>query len=665
MDSGLDAEYVRDQVAKSRSLEPFLGPKPSLVNTAHSRKADSLDATTQLKKLAPGWHQYQICQWSCCWTIFCQSFHTCNDETFWKLKCKEDFNFSSSRTARTSGWKYIYQGLSNPKVYVWGSKLPIAEAIHTEGWVFRRFLAASMGGIPYPMRLRFPKKTAIVELIAGGWSFHALDSQGRVFVWGTLDGERSYLTSNGFSVQRISETPLQLQLPTQIRALSCGRKHSMALDSSGQIWTFISWGRPFRLVTPLLDNSSPDETPVQTECGWSYSAALTASGNVLVWWPFGQSMQHVYNTTMTQMNESGDEQAHATVDGMIPCSTWDMQQDPHRLPPLPSLSELSDSRHTCNESERQETKLVKIAAMDNFLIGLTNKGHVLKFGDLSNETSLQQGRWEYLPFFSEIERVRAHPTFAGGERTENKNQETLQPPANFKIAHITAHFEHFVAYTTEVNSVVLRGSTDTTADHEAEIIPALQYKSIISVVLGDYHNAALTAEGKLYTWGVFSTGALGLGIPEELPAGTPGGYATQEQLERARQGRRIQVREVEVPTEVRFDHGKKKGKGKWTDRFCFSATAAGWHTGALVIDLEPKGKEDEGYEENEFEEESDSDPTSQMPGRFDPVSPLAPPGPRVVPLHRVPRGHAPPFRVGFAGRGRNLGPRGRGGNDGI
>ena len=39
---------------------------------------------------------------------------------------------------------------------------------------------------------------------------------------------------------------------------------------------------------------------------------------------------------------------------------------------------------------------------------------------------------------------------------------------------------------------------------------------------------------------------------------------------------------VLAPTEVRFDHGRKTPK----NRFCFSVTAAGWHTGALVVDLE-------------------------------------------------------------------------------
>jgi SCF-associated factor 1 len=39
---------------------------------------------------------------------------------------------------------------------------------------------------------------------------------------------------------------------------------------------------------------------------------------------------------------------------------------------------------------------------------------------------------------------------------------------------------------------------------------------------------------------------------------------------------------VDVPTEVRFDDGKKP-----KNRFCLAVAAGGWHTGALVIDTEP------------------------------------------------------------------------------
>lgn len=50
-----------------------------------------------------------------------KSFSTlAEDDTFWKRRLEEDFNFYDTRTARRSGWKIIYKGLTNPKTYVWG-----------------------------------------------------------------------------------------------------------------------------------------------------------------------------------------------------------------------------------------------------------------------------------------------------------------------------------------------------------------------------------------------------------------------------------------------------------------------------------------------------------------------------------------------------------------
>jgi len=42
------------------------------------------------------------------------------DEKFWKRKLAIDYNFTGSETARTSGWKFLYQRLRNPRVFVWG-----------------------------------------------------------------------------------------------------------------------------------------------------------------------------------------------------------------------------------------------------------------------------------------------------------------------------------------------------------------------------------------------------------------------------------------------------------------------------------------------------------------------------------------------------------------
>lgn len=110
-----------------------------------------------------------------------------------------------------------------------------------------------------------------------------------------------------------------------------------------------------------------------------------------------------------------------------------------------------------------------------------------------------------------------------------------------------------MAYSTGAESIVLIGRNDISPQTPADILPELQYKSVISVVLGDYHFAALTADGKLYTWGSYSDGALGLG------------------RKGLREGR------VTSPTQVKFDKGQES--------FCFAVADSGHHTGALLLNI--------------------------------------------------------------------------------
>ena len=39
---------------------------------------------------------------------------------FWRKKLVVEYNFTGSETARMSGWKFIYERLKNPRVFVWG-----------------------------------------------------------------------------------------------------------------------------------------------------------------------------------------------------------------------------------------------------------------------------------------------------------------------------------------------------------------------------------------------------------------------------------------------------------------------------------------------------------------------------------------------------------------
>jgi len=54
----------------------------------------------------------------CCTSKFFALIMT--DGMFWKRKAIVDYNFTGPETAKTSRWKFSYQKLRNPRVFVWG-----------------------------------------------------------------------------------------------------------------------------------------------------------------------------------------------------------------------------------------------------------------------------------------------------------------------------------------------------------------------------------------------------------------------------------------------------------------------------------------------------------------------------------------------------------------
>ena len=122
---------------------------------------------------------------------------------------------------------------------------------------------------------------------------------------------------------------------------------------------------------------------------------------------------------------------------VIPCYTWEISMDPAKLPSLPDLPDLPMTGLP-EEERRKETKLVKIAACSNSLVGLTNKGHVLKMKELYVEDPTWV--WDYvsegartiwhpflnrdmqLPKYSEIDEVKKHPAFHTTADNDNKER---------------------------------------------------------------------------------------------------------------------------------------------------------------------------------------------------------------------------------------------------
>jgi SCF-associated factor 1 len=78
----------------------------------------------------------------------------------------------------------------------------------------------------------------------------------------------------------------------------------------------------------------------------------------------------------------------------IQCHVWEIEYNPIRVNPLPDDLPLSEE----DAQKGVSVKLVKIAAMEHSIIGLTNYGHVLRYDELRNEANALVGYWTYVCF---------------------------------------------------------------------------------------------------------------------------------------------------------------------------------------------------------------------------------------------------------------------------
>ena len=137
---------------------------------------------------------------------------------------------------------------------------------------------------------------------------------------------------------------------------------------------------------------------------------------------------------------------------VIPFHIWEIDEDPVKLPPLPDLPDLTGTGLP-EEELKEETKLIKIAVHDAALIGLTNKGHVLRLsiGDHIRRT------WDYvsentrtiwylflsrdvqLSGFSEIDKVKEHPAFriTVGDHGQGRPPEVELSSNTMLITHVS------------------------------------------------------------------------------------------------------------------------------------------------------------------------------------------------------------------------------------
>lgn len=641
-------------------------------------------------------------------------------EILWQRRAVRDFKFPVHSTGRRTGWCRLYSQLASSSALVWGANQNGRLGIPPERWPTSSGISDALrrrlirGGLSVPTRIRLPEPPT--TLAAGGWSFHALTMTGKVVSWGELQPSGPGLApSRELNKGQTTVAPQVLPQMDEIgpvRQLVAGREHVVLLSEDGKVWEYRAIGR----VANIQDEDGrwgSSEQPrlsgsdvVSIHAGWAYSAVLTAARDLYIWWKPDPNVVDV------AARAAGEDAADfdATTQGV----TFALRVNSIKLPALPNDAEGPD-------------RIRKVACGDEFVVVLSEAGKVFyldisltpatrnrhgeaaAISELEHDVLAGRRQWTCLEAFCSAEAIREHAT------------DPTTVPSAVKITHVSAHFNTFAAYSvpstaTNEGSVVLLGKKGET---RPQIIPELQNIGVIQLAHGDYHNLALTSNGRVYSWGAYSSGALGLGhpdlpntplaipppLPREEPATAPTSATPAPGLVQRAQAflppmpatpaylssllpggllggpgpavvprRHVNPPErVDKPTEIIFDgeeistaNGGYAGAastprtGPKRNKFVYSITAGGWHSGCLAVDLNL----DEGLPAA-AEEEVDmpvidcyrASSARSSPSREAPSTSTSDNSGTGFGGLNV---HASPFRIGFAGRGANRGAGGSG-----
>ena len=146
-----------------------------------------------------------------------------------------------------------------------------------------------------------------------------------------------------------------------------------------------------------------------------------------MWQPFGDTLRDRYEEGLAELEKEESTKAIIPDDRtVIRCRTLEIDWDPVKVPIPADLPELPGTGLS-EEERRKETKLIKIAATHGRLIGLTNKGHILRLGGSNYKDT--SGTWDYvrksarkisylyskgdtqMPNFSEIDKIKECSAF--------------------------------------------------------------------------------------------------------------------------------------------------------------------------------------------------------------------------------------------------------------
>lgn len=464
-----------------------------------------------------------------------------------------------------------------------------------------------------------------------GWSTTLLTSKGTLHTAGVMNGQRVLRSPHRLQKLTFPAEAHDDEHATAIRHFSAGRSHVLALSDTGRIWSWSDANEPAiciklaglhikEIPSAHVDQqqSSSNGLARQVVAGWSRSSAYVHGVGIVVW----------------------DIAEGRNLDAETPPSLE------HTEVPKTGYRRVKD---TSGESEYEKALGAEVGCvlnyiiLENFVVFNTDLGKVFcgQFGDgniVETIIELCQLRTEEASQFDVQGSFRRFAVFSNGE-VITADQDYLE--ACWEARH------------TDPEQAEIQG---------LKKIPALQHKDIIQVAFGDYHYLALHSRGKITSYGaeMSACGALGLGdgtnngghargvvydrfnrqgqlLPHAYTHGRQvwfddrkrdwldhlvcGGTDPAESEERRalfKNNRNVQGEVSEwIEQESRaWDKAEEEdGLGAY---FALGVSAAGWHSGALVLVNEELADKEPGYawEQMRFPRLRLADGT-EMPGEKD------------------------------------------------
>lgn len=336
-----------------------------------------------------------------------------------------------------------------------------------------------------PVRLYKGQPDDIHLAVVAGGSSHAasISRRGELYTWG--------LASSG-ELGHGGWTPIEVAVPrmvgslgrTRVVSVCAGANHTMAISETGQLWT-CGRGRHGQLghghfhdegLLTLVETIR-HERIVSAAAGKAHSMALAADGKIFTW---GDA----------RMGQLGHQHLAPLMQGPNP--------QPIAMPVPQAILSLEPSRL------RPPQRVTAIAAGGNHSMAVTVGGTLLAFG--SNKHG-QLGTGDKMD--------RVVPTEVpllgnGSEGSCSVRAMQVQCGAAHTVA-LVQHRGRMEVRTAGNNTYGQLGLGHRNEQVTFQAVKALSKARVVCIVTGDWHNAAVTHDGCLYTWGRGDCGQLGHG----------------------------------------------------------------------------------------------------------------------------------------------------------